>query len=311
MDYSRRQEFNHFYSGQFRPYWSYKQPGQLPVLVVHVPIPVRVENHSYSDSDSHKDMLKSKSRAQRERDFKRKQTFHEKKSACVVMPFYGLDGQDFTDEIQNGAGEEDNKSTTKLRKTSLDWNTVSSLMPGSELSDREFQKLFFRPASLQDISSVVNDTLAGCLKVADTKIKELQQELAKLKSENCSNQKRQLDERDQSRETLAFHHFNNQLLRHKIEGLEERNRQLHEANNILNSACERLISDKEQLTTTVQSCLENLDTYKRKKKNKTAPSANGKVIVEQNDIQPQPSEDQTNCEWCPIVKAFYRVCQPT
>ena len=311
MDYSRRQEFSHFYGGQFRPYWSNKRPGQPPVLVVHVPIPVRMENRCCFDTDSHTEMLKSKSRAQRDRDFKRRQTFHEKKSACAIMPFYRLDGQDFTNEIQNGAGEEDNKLTTKLRKTSLDWNTVSSLMPGSELSDREFQKLFFRPASLQDISSVVNDTLAGCLKVADTKIKELQQELAKLKSENCSNQKRQLDERDQSRETLAFHHFNNQLLRHKIEGLEERNRQLHEANNILNSACERLISDKEQLTATVQSCLENLDTYKRKQKNRTASSTNGKVIDGQNDIQPLPSEDQTNCEWCPIVKAFYRVCQPT
>ena len=304
MEYSRRQEFNHFYSGQFRPYWSYKQPGQPPVLVVHIPVPVRMENRSCFEADIHAEMQKSKSRAQRDRDFKRRQTFHEKKSACAILPFYGLEGQDFTNEIQNGAGE-DNKLTTKLRKTCSEW----SLMPGSELSDREFQKLFSRPTSQQDISSVVNDTLAGCLKVADTKIKELQQELAKLKSENCSNQKRQLDERDQSKETLAFHHFNNQLLRHKIEGLEERNRQLHEANNILNSACERLISDKEQLTTTVQSCLENLDTYKRKKKNRTAPSANGKVIDGQNDIQPLPSE--TNCEWCPIVKAFYRVCQPT
>ena len=310
MEYSRRQEFNHFYSGQFRPYWSYKQPGQPPLLVVHIPVPVGMENRSCFEAVIHAEMLKSKSRAQRDRDFKRQQTFHEKKSACAILPFYGLDGQDFRNEIQNGA-DEDNNLTTKLRKTSLDWNTVSSLMPGSQLSDREFQKLFFQPASLQDHSSVVNDTLARSLKVADKKIKELKQELEKLKSENCSNQKRQLDEMDQSRETLAFHHFNNQLLRHKIEGLEERNRQLHEANNILNSACERLISDKEQLTAMVQSCLENLDTYKRKKKNRTASSTNGKVIDGQNDIQPLPLEDQTNCEWCPIVKAFYRVCQPT
>ena len=306
MDYSRRQEFSHFYGGQFRPYWSNKRPGQPPVLVVHVPIPVRMENRCCLDTDSHTEMLKSKSRAQRDRDFKRRQTFHEKKSACAILPFYGLEGQDFTNEIQNGAGE-DNKLTTKLRKTCSEW----SLMPGSELSDREFQKLFSRPASLQDLSTVVNDALVHSLKVADKKIKELQQELEKLKSENCSNQKRQLDEMDQSRETLAFHHFNNQLLRHKIEGLEERNRQLHEANNILNSACERLISDKEQLTATVQSCLENLDSYKRRKKNRTASSTNVKVIDGQNDIQPLPSEDEINCEWCPIVKVFYRVCQPT
>ena len=311
MDYSRRQEFGHFYRGQFRPYWSYKQPGQPPLLVVHIPVPVRMENRNCFESDIHAEMQKSKSRAQRDRDFKRRQTFQEKKSACAIMPFYGLDGSDFTNEIQNGADEEDNKLTAKPRKTSLEWNTVCSLMPGSELSDKEFRKLFSQPASLQDPSSVVTDTLAGSLKVADTKMMELQDELEKLKLENCSIQERQSEEMDQSRETLAFHHFNNQLLRHKIQGLEERNRQLHEANDILNSACERLISDKEQLTLTVQSCLENLDSYKRRKKNRTDSSTNGKVIDGQNDIHPLPSEDETNCEWCPIVKAFYQVCQPT
>ena len=311
MDYSRRQEFSRFYCGLLRPYWSYKQPGQPPVLIVHVPIPVRMENRSCFDSDSNTEMLKSKSRAQRDRDFRRRQTFHAKKSTCAMMPFYGLDVQDFTYEIQNGAGEEDNELTSKPRKPSLEWNTVCSLMPGSELSDREFQKVFSLPASLQDLSSVVTDTLAGSLKVADTKMMELQDELEKLKLENCSIQERQSEEMDQSRETLAFHHFNNQLLRHKIQGLEERNRQLHEANDILNSACERLISDKEQLTLTVQSCLENLDSYKRRKKNRTDSSTNGKVIDGQNDIHPLPSEDETNCEWCPIVKAFYQVCQPT
>ena len=311
MDYSRRQEFSHFYGGQFRPYWSNKRPGQPPVLVVHVPIPVRMENRCCFDTDSHTEMLKSKSRAQRDRDFKRRQTFHEKKSACAIMPFYRLDGQDFTNEIQNGADEEDSKLTTKSRETSVEWNTVCSLMPGSELSDREFRKLFFQPASLQDLSPVINDTLAGSLKVADAKIKELQDQLEKLKSENCSIQKRQLVEMDQSRETLAFHHFNNEMLRLKNADLEERIRQFQEANKILSSACERLVEDKEQLATVVQSCLENLDTYRRRKKNRAASSTNVKVIDGQIDIQPLPSEDEINCEWCPIVKAFYRVCQPT
>ena len=306
MEYSRRQEFNHFYSGQFRPYWSYKQPGQPPVLVVHIPVPVRMENRSCFEADIHAEMQKSKSRAQRDRDFKRRQTFHEKKSACAILPFYGLEGQDFINEIQNGAGE-DNKLTTKLRKTCSEW----SLMPGSELSDREFQKLFSRPASLQDLSTVVNDALVHSLKVADETIKELQDEIEKLKSENISIRKHQSDETEQSTETLAFHHFNNEMLRLKNADLEERIRQFQESNKILSSACERLVGDKEQLTTVVQSCLENLDSYKRRKKNRTASSTNVKVIDGQNDIQPLPSEDETNCEWCPIVKAFYRVCQPT
>ena len=302
MDYARRQEFSHFYGGQFRPYWSNKRP----VLVVHVPIPVRMENRCCFDTDSHTEMLKSKSRAQRDRDFKRRQTFHEKKSACAILPFYGLEGQDFTNEIQNGAGE-DNKLTTKLRKTCSEW----SLMPGSELSDREFQKLFSRPASLQDLSTVVNDALVHSLKVADETIKELQDEIEKLKSENISIRKHQSDETEQSTETLAFHHFNNEMLRLKNADLEERIRQFQESNKILSSACECLVGDKEQLTTVVQSCLENLDSYKRRKKNRTASSTNVKVIDGQNDIQPLPSEDEINCEWCPIVKAFYRVCQPT
>ena len=310
MDYSRRQEFSHFYGGQFRPYWSNKRPGQPPVLVVHVPIPVRMENRCCFDTDSHTEMLKSKSRAQRDRDFKRRQTFHEKKSACAILPFYGLDGQDFTNEIQNGT-DEDNNLTTKPRETSLEWNTVCSFMPGSDLSDKEFRKLFFRPAGTQDLPEAVNNTLACSLKLADAKICALQKQMEKLKLEKESTQKHLSDEIEQSTETLAFHHFNNEMLRLKNADLEERVRQFREANKILSSACEHLVEDKEQLATVVQSCLENLDTYKRKKKDRTSSSTKGKVIAEQNDIQPQPSEDQTNCEWCPIVKAFYRVCQPT
>ena len=147
--------------------------------------------------------------------------------------------------------------------------------------------------------------------MADETIKELQDEIEKLKSENISIRKHQSDETEQSTETLAFHHFNNEMLRLKNADLEERIRQFQESNKILSSACERLVGDKEQLTTVVQSCLENLDSYKRRKKNRTASSTNVKVINGQNDIQPLPSEDETNCEWCPIVKAFYRVCQPT
>ena len=85
MDYSRRQEFSRFYSGLLRPYWSYKQPGQPSVLVVHIPVPVRMENRSCFEADIHAEMHKSKSRAQRYRDFKRRQTFHAKKSTCAMM----------------------------------------------------------------------------------------------------------------------------------------------------------------------------------------------------------------------------------
>ena len=35
------------------------------------------------------------------RDIKRRQTFLEKKSVCAVMPFFGLQGQDFTSKIRN------------------------------------------------------------------------------------------------------------------------------------------------------------------------------------------------------------------
>ena len=118
MDYYGRPKFGQSYSEQFRPYWlPNNQPGQPPVIVVQVPLPVRMENNCF-DSDIKPTLIhRSKSRAQRNRDFKRRQTFLEKKSVCAIMPFYELEGQDLTNEIQDSMdGLHEVKVTSKLRK---------------------------------------------------------------------------------------------------------------------------------------------------------------------------------------------------
>ena len=122
MDYYGRRIFGDFNRGQFSPYWLQRrhfQPGHPSVLVVQVPIPVTLESNLFGY-----DNLKSKSRAQRHRDFKRRQTFQEKKSICTMMPFYGLAGPDLTKEIQNDADDHGSKFNSKLRKAS---KTIKSL----------------------------------------------------------------------------------------------------------------------------------------------------------------------------------------
>ena len=52
------------------------------------------------------------------------------------------------------------------RNTFLERKTVCSLMPSSELSDKEFRKLFSRPASHPDLSVAVNNTLVCSLRLA-------------------------------------------------------------------------------------------------------------------------------------------------
>lgn len=190
---------------------------------------------------------------------------------------------------------------------------VCSSMPGAELTDKEFRRLFCRPACQPDIA--VNDTLVSNLKLADTKVEELQNRIYQLESSNISVQQQHSVEIDQSMETLSFHKFNNELLHIRIADLEEQNRQLQESNKIVNSACEWLIRDKDELTNVMQSCLVNLDTYKRR----TAASTHGQewkgdVIQGQDkmqDIQQPPSEVESNCEWCCVVRAFYKVSSPT
>ena len=78
----------------------------------------------------------------------------------------------------------------------------------------------------------------------------------------------------------------------------------------------------EQLTTVIQSCLENLNSYKRMKIEGTATlkhrarEPNGSVNYGQNSngksdfLQPF-SDGEPSCEWCSVVRAFYRVCGPT
>ena len=120
MDYFGRQNFSQLYGGKFSPYWLPRRHFQLdhpPVLCVPVPVTWR------NDCFDH-DNLKSKSRAQRNRDFKRRQAFQEKKSLCTMMPFYGLEGPDLTKEIQNDADDQGSKFNSKLTKAS---ETLKSL----------------------------------------------------------------------------------------------------------------------------------------------------------------------------------------
>ena len=181
MDYNGRQSFSQFYGGQFRPYWlPHNQQNQPPVLVVQVPVPVRMENNCV-DPDQPIVIQKLKSRAQRSRNFKRRQTFLEKKSVCAILPFYELEEQDLSNEIQNGADEQQgSKLTFKLSEaqelTDLERKNVCSLLPGAGLSDKEFRKIFFRPASQHDLPVAVNTTLVCSLILAVTKIQELQKE---------------------------------------------------------------------------------------------------------------------------------------
>ena len=88
--------------------------------------------------------------------------------------------------------------------------------------------------------------------------------MEQLKSSHIFVQQRHSEEMEQSKETLCFHNFNNELLRLKTADLEQRNKQLQESFNLVNAACNRLHEDKEQLTTVIQPCLENLDSYRRR-----------------------------------------------
>ena len=109
MDYFGRQNFGQLYGGKFSPYWLQRrhfQPDHPPVLCV--PVPVTWRNNCFDHGN-----FKSKSKAQRQRDYNRRQTFLEQKSLCAMMPFYGLEGQELTKEIQTGA--EENKLILKQR----------------------------------------------------------------------------------------------------------------------------------------------------------------------------------------------------
>ena len=108
------------------------------------------------------DNLKSKSRAQRHRDFKRRQTFLEQKNICAVMPFYGLEGPDLTNEIQNDADDQGSKFNSKLRKASktiksLKIKNQSLLSSKAELSTQLDAAL--KP--MEELSSYKQDYLDG------------------------------------------------------------------------------------------------------------------------------------------------------
>ena len=190
MDCNGRQKFGQVYGEQLRPYWlPSNQPSQPPVLVVQVPVPVRMENNF--DPDQPTVIQKLKSRSQRNKDFNRRQTFLEKKSVCAILPFYELEGQDLSNEIQNGADDKQgSKLTLKLREaqelTALERKNVCSWLPGAGLSDKEFRKLFSRPASQSDLHVAVNNTLVSSLKLAEDRLLELQNKIVQLESSNIS-----------------------------------------------------------------------------------------------------------------------------
>ena len=76
---------------------------------------------------------------------------------------------------------------------------------------QEFRKLFSRPASHPDLPVAVNNTLMCSLKLAETRIKVLQNEMEELKTSHILIQQRHSEEMDQSKETLSFHNCNNSL----------------------------------------------------------------------------------------------------
>ena len=122
------------------------------------------------------------------------------------MPFYQLEGQELTKEFQDNPVTRDMsvKQSVKLRKTSVESENVCSLMPGSQLLDKEFQRFFFQPAYKPDPTVAVNNTLVSSLKVAEAKVIELQNAFEKLKLENVAVQKHLSDEADQAKETSEF-----------------------------------------------------------------------------------------------------------
>ena len=165
-----------------------------------------------------------------------------------------MEGQDLSNEIQNGADDQqESKLSFKLSEAqkhcNLERKILCSSIPGAELSDKEFRRLFFRSACQPDLA--VNDTRISSLKLSDAKIEELQNRADQLEATNISVQQHHSTELDQSTETLRFYQFNNELCL-KIADLEEPNKQLQESFEMINSACERLIGEKQQLTSVVQ-----------------------------------------------------------
>ena len=63
---------------------------------------------------------------------------------------------------------------------------LCSSIPGAELSDKEFRRLFFRSACQADLA--VNDTWMSSLKLYDAKIEELQNRADQLEATNISVQ---------------------------------------------------------------------------------------------------------------------------
>ena len=213
MFYERRQNFD----GQFTPEWFVntwhtRHRPQPTVLVIQVPQRTTgygMQSYGFglpqkpSSPRRTNFQINHKSSAQKLRDFKRRQTFLERKIVCLSLP-------------------------------------------GAELSDREFTRLFCRPVERHD---VVNTTLISSLQVAERRLHELQNELEQMKVLRIPEQQRYTTEREQMQETVKLHEFNSELFRLKNADLEERDRQLLEGFDLVNTACCKLLNDKERLMT--------------------------------------------------------------
>ena len=164
MDYFRRHNFDHFYGGNFRPYWMSHNKTHQQITVIEMPSRTRYhlrmcgfETSKIRDFKGSDLLTKPKNKAQKLLDLERRKTFLERKTVC-------------------------------------------SSLPCSELSDKEFRKLFSRPASHPDLPVAVNNTLVCSLKLAETKIKELQNEMEELKSTNILEQQRHSEKMEQSKD---------------------------------------------------------------------------------------------------------------
>lgn len=233
--------------------------------------------------------------ATRSRDTQRRDTFIRGK-LCAGLPFFALNDAELQSELENVAGVQ---QRDRYSKPNMDRQDTCSVMPGAELSDREFRRLLSRP---DDRQIVINCTLLHKKEIAENRTIELEKELENLKL-------KQVGEMEQMKETLNNYKFDADLCRLKIADLEERNRQLKESFDYMNTACIKLLEDKKALRNTTQACFENLDKYKELILNTRQESDGAKDVNNQTD-QVQTSVDNSNCEWCSIVRAFYRVCMP-
>ena len=166
----------------------------------------------------------------------------------ATCKFRDFKNSDLQGEFKSRAQKE---RDLKRRKTFFERKTVCAMTPGAELSDREFQKLFSRPA-IQPELSVATDSLVCSLEFAENKIQELEKKLDQLNTSNTSAQKVHTVEMEQSKETIKI--------------LETENQSLLSENAKLSTAVANQEQKCHELSTqldTAQKTVEHLTSYKQ------------------------------------------------